>query len=147
MSVRLTTAPEVDLAEAVVRALAEGDVLTLQRLVAPDVVDHSAALGQPSGWPGVRERAMNLCGRVPDCEVHVEVLSAAGDTILVRADLATRRTPGDAVPHPCPGRLTMVLVLRFADAMLTELWTSSDLSLDQPGRPHALHETRARAAS
>ena len=40
------------LAEAVVRALAEGDVLALQPLVAPDVVDHSAQPGQPAGWPG-----------------------------------------------------------------------------------------------
>ena len=146
MRVRPTTGPEVALAEAVVRSLAEGDVLTLQRLVAPDVVDHSAALGQPHGWPGVRERAMTLCARVPDSEVHVEVLSAAEDTVLIRADLTTRGDDGDMAPQSSSGRLTMVLVLRFADAMLTELWTSSDLRLDQPGRPHALHDSRTRAA-
>ena len=34
----------------VVRALVAGDVLALQSLVHPDVVDHSAAPGQPDGW-------------------------------------------------------------------------------------------------
>lgn len=147
MSVLPTTGPDIALAEAVVRALADGDVLTLQRLVAPDVVDHSAASGQPVGWPGVRERAMTLCARVPDSDVHVEILSAAGDTVLVRADLVPRRTAQDGVAAPLDRHLTLVLVLRFADGLLTELWTSSDLRLDQPGRPHALHESHANAAS
>jgi hypothetical protein len=31
-------------------------------------------------------------------------------------------------------RLTIVLVLRFEDDLLTEMWTSSDLVLDRPAR-------------
>ena len=118
------------LAEAVVRALAEGDVLALQPLVASDVVDHSALPGQPAGWPGIRELAMTMCAAMPECDVTVDVLTTAGDTVLVRAELTSVRlgaTPGAA---PTTTSLIVVLVLRFVDDLLSDLWTSSDLALD-----------------
>lgn len=120
------------LADAVVRALVSGDVLTLQRMVAPDVVDHSAQSGQPAGWAGVRERAMTLCAALPDSEVTVDVLSAAGDTVLARAELVAVRRDGPLDPAGTPSRLVVALVLRFADDLLTEMWTSADLVMDRP---------------
>ena len=117
------------LAESVVRALVAGDILALQRLVSPEVVDHSAQPGQPVGWAGVRERAMTLCTAMPESEISVDVLSTAGDTVLARAELtAVRREPAAA---PSPHRLTVALVLRFADDLLVEMWTSADLVLDR----------------
>ncbi len=118
------------LAEAVVRALVAGDVLALQRLVDPDVLDHSAQPGQPAGWPGVRERAMTLCTAMPESEVSVDVLSATGDTVLARAELVALRRDATG-PHIAPSRLTVALVLRFADDRVTEMWTSADLLLDR----------------
>jgi len=118
------------LAEAVVRALAEGDVLALQPLVAPDVVDHSAQPGQPAGWPGIRELAMTMCAAMPGSDVTVDVLTTAGDTVLARAELTTvslGSTPGTT---PATNSLIVVLVLRFVNDLLSDLWTSSDLSLD-----------------
>lgn len=118
-------------AEAVVRALAEGDVLGLQHLVSPSVVDHSAQPGQPTGWPGVRERAMTLCAAMPGSDVRVDVLSAAGDTVLARAELTAVRlgaTPGAVVTTTS---LIVVLVLHFVDDLLTDMWTSSGLVLDR----------------
>jgi hypothetical protein len=118
------------LAEAVVRALVAGDVLALQRMVHPDVLDHSAQPGQPAGWPGVRERAMTLCAAMPESEVSVDVLSASGDTVLARAELVALRR--DLTAKTAPSRLTVALVLRFADDLLVEMWTSADLVLDRP---------------
>jgi hypothetical protein len=118
------------LAETVVRALVAGDILTLQRLVSPDVVDHSAQPGQPAGWAGVRERAMTLCAATPESEISVDVLSAVGDTVLARAELVAAHREQSAVPTP--HRLTVALVLRFADDLLIEMWTSADLVLDRP---------------
>ncbi len=119
------------LAESVVRALVAGDVLTLQRLVAPSVVDHSAQPGQPEGWPGVRERAMTLCAAMPESEVAVDVLSTTGDTVLARAELVALRRDG-VFPVGGATRLTVALVLKFADDQLVEMWTSADLVLDRP---------------
>jgi predicted ester cyclase len=119
------------LAEAVVRALAEGDVLALQPLVSSNVVDHSARQGQPAGWPGVRERAMTLCAAMPGSDVTVDVLTAAGDTVLARAELTAVRLGATPSAAPTTTSLIVVLVLRFADDLLTEMWTSSDLVLDR----------------
>ena len=118
------------LAEAVVRALAEGDVLALQQLVAPDVVDHSAQPGQPDGWPGIRELAMTLCAAMPGCDVSVDVLSTAGDTVLARAELTAVCVGPTPSAAPTTTSLIVVLVLRFVDDLLSDMWTSSDLALD-----------------
>jgi predicted ester cyclase len=118
------------LADSLVRALVAGDILTLQRLVSSDVVDHSAQPGQPAGWAGVRERAMTLCSAMPESEISVDVLSAVGDTVLARAELVAPRREQAAVPTP--HRLSVALVLRFADDLLVEMWTSADLVMDRP---------------
>jgi predicted ester cyclase len=130
------------LAEAVVRALVAGDVLSLQQIVSPDVLDHSAQPGQPAGWPGVRERAMTLCAAMPESEVNVDVLSASGDTVLARAELVALRRDLNAAAT-VPSRLTVALVLRFADDLLVEMWTSADLVLDRPVT-HVLPEQQAQ---
>ena len=120
------------LAESVVRALVTGDVLALQKLVDPRVVDHSAQPGQPAGWPGVRERAMTLCAAMPESDCTVDVLSANGDTVLARAELVAVRRDTVAAAG-APTRLTVAVVLKFgADDLLTEMWTSADLVLDRP---------------
>jgi predicted ester cyclase len=119
--------PDVGRGDAVVRALVTGDVLRLQQLVHPDVVDHSAAPEQPPGWAGLRERAMALCATYPDPEVEVDVLCVDGDTAMCRVHL-----PG--ILHGAAGRspsgaLLLVFVLRFRDGLLAEMWTSTDLDL------------------
>ena len=122
------------MAEAVVRALVEGNVLALQSLVSPAVIDHSAQPGQPAGWPGVRERALTLCGALPGAEGRVDVLRTDGDTALARAELTAIKRDVPPGEVPATVRLTIVFVLRFEDDLLTEMWTSSDLVLDRPVR-------------
>ena len=112
--------------EAVARALVAGDVLALQAMVHPDVVDHSAGPGQPDGWAGLRERAMALCAAVPDTDVPVEVLCVDGDTAMCRIRITGVPRTG---PGASPGTLMVVLVLRFDDGLLREIWTSSDVKL------------------
>lgn len=115
------------LAESIARAFVEGDALALQALVVDDVVDHSAAPGQPSGWAGLRERAMTLCAAMPEGDLRIEVLSTDGDTVLARIQVTAPRTGTSPAGSTSP-ELTMVLVLRFADGRLSELWTSPDQS-------------------
>jgi hypothetical protein len=128
------TRARATLAEAAVHALLAGDVLALQPMVSPDVVDHAAEPGQPEGWRGLRERVMTLCAALPDADVTVDVLRMEGDTVLARAVItAVRRVTGPE-PVEVAGPLNVAIVLRFDDAsLLSELWTSSDLAV---GLPH-----------
>lgn len=118
--------------EAVVRALVTGDVLELQHLVDPEVVDHSAAPEQPPGWAGLRERAMALCAAYPEPQVAVEVLCVDGDTAMCRVQLPG--LPRGAAGHTASGALILVFVLRFRDGQVVELWTSTNVSLPSGGR-------------
>jgi predicted ester cyclase len=111
----------------VVRALVAGDVLSLQPLVHPEVIDHSAGPGQPEGWAGLRERAMTMCAAVHDSAAPVEVLCVDGDTAMCRVQLVGVPRRGSLLPQP--GSLVLVFVLRFAGDLLRELWTSTDVRL------------------
>ena len=111
----------------VVRALIAGDVLALQPLVHPDVVDHSAPPGQPAGWAGLRERVMTVCTAVHDSAAPVEVLSVDGDTATCRVQLVG--VPRNGSLPPQPGSLVLVLVMRFEGDLLREIWASTDVRL------------------
>jgi predicted ester cyclase len=126
------TRARATLAEAAVHALLSGDVLALQPMVSPDVLDHSAEPGQPEGWRGLRERVMTLCAALPDGDVAVDVLRVEGDTVLARAVItAVRRVTGPE-PTETARPLTAAIVLRFDGSLLVELWTSSDLAIEEP---------------
>ena len=127
------TRARATLAEAAVHALLAGDVLALQPMVSPDVVDHAAEPGQPEGWRGLRERVMTLCAALPDGDVTVDVLRVEGDTVLVRASFtAVRRVTGPE-PDETARPLNAAIVLRFdEESLLSELWTSSDLAVEDP---------------
>ena len=127
------TRARATLAEAAVHALLAGDVLALQSMVSPDVVDHSAEPGQPDGWRGLRERVMTLCAALPDGDVTVDVLRVEDDTVLARAVItAVRRVTGPE-PVEVDRPLTAAVVLRFdAESLLCGLWTSSDLAVEEP---------------
>ena len=111
----------------VVRALIAGDVLALQPLVHPDVVDHSAPPDQPAGWAGLRERVMTVCTAVHDSAAPVEVLSVDGDTATCRVQLVG--VPRNGSLPPQPGSLVLMLVLRFEGDLLREIWASTHVRL------------------
>jgi hypothetical protein len=123
----LLMSPSAVRSAQVVRALVAGDVLALESLVHPDVVDHSAAPGQPAGWAGLRERAMTMCAAVHDSAAPVDVLCVDGDTAMCRVQLVGVPRRGSLPPQP--GSLVVVFVLRFEGDLLRELWTSTDVHL------------------
>jgi len=117
---------QASVATAVVRALLAGDVLTLERLTHADVVDGNNSSGAPTGWAGLRERALTVCGALPE-GVTVELVCSEGDTAICRV-----RTPGHRRGFPesaSPDDLVTVLfALHFRNGLVSELWSSSDFA-------------------
>jgi predicted ester cyclase len=127
VNLEAATWSQASTAVAVVRALLTGDVLALQDLTHPDVVDHNSAGEQPSGWTALRERALTVCAALPE-GVTVELVMSEGDTAVCRV-----RAPGyrRGTPQAADGStelVTVLFVLRFRDGRTGEIWSSSDLS-------------------
>lgn len=111
-------------ATTVVEAFLSGDVLVLQRLTQPDVVDGNSGWEQPTGWPGLRERAFTVCADLPE-DITVELVCSEGDMAVCRVSAAGNRR---GFPESADERVTALFVLRFRDGRVCELWSSSDLS-------------------
>jgi hypothetical protein len=105
-------------ARAAVRALLGGDVLGLQELVHPDVVHHG---GESAGWAGVRELALTACATIP--ESCVELVCSEGDTAVCRVLASVGRVGWGDVLHR-----TALVVLRFQDDLVSELWFPADFT-------------------
>jgi hypothetical protein len=116
----LVPAPEAT-APVVVRALLDGDVLALQRLTHQDVVHRGAQPEQPPGWAGLREVALTACATLPGASV--ELVATSGDTAVCRVTALLGR-PGWA----SDATVSALVVLRFRDGLVAELWFSSDLA-------------------
>ena len=108
-------------ARAAVRALLDGDVLALQELTHPDVVHRGAGPGEPAGWAGIRELAMTACATIP--EASVELVCSEGDTTVCRVHASVGR-PGCGTAEARDA----LVVLRFRDGRVSEVWSSSDLT-------------------
>lgn len=113
-------------ATAVVQALLSGDVFTLARLTASDVVDRNSGSEHPTGWTALRERALVVCATLPE-GVVLELVCSEGDTAVCRVRAPSRRR-GAPEPVLADEHVTVLFVLRFRDGLVAELWSSSDLA-------------------
>jgi predicted ester cyclase len=117
---------QASVATTVVNALLSGDVLTLQQLTHPDVEDRNSTTGAPTGWTGLRERALTLCAELPD-GVTAELVCSEGDTAVCRVRTPDRRR-GFPAPAAPADRAAVLFVLRFRDGLVGELWSSSEVA-------------------
>src|SRR5690242_16255213 len=81
------------------RSFETGDLAELAAVVAPDVIDHSAYAGQPTGIDGYREFYRVWRTAFPDLRASVDDLLADGDVVVVRWTLRGTQQ-GDFQGHP-----------------------------------------------
>ena len=101
-------------ATAVVQALLGGDVLALQYLTHPDVVDHNSADEQPSGWAALRERALTVCAALPE-GVTVELVVSEGDSAVCRVRAPGHRRGAPQSAHGAMDPVTVLFMLQFRE--------------------------------
>jgi predicted ester cyclase len=109
-------------------ALASGEVTLLDKLHAPDYVDHTPLPGQSSGPAGLRERAMVLSAAFFDTSVTAQVLVDHGDTVVLQA-CARGVHKGPFFGVAATGRqieAVGICVFRFVDGLIAQTWSSFD---------------------
>lgn len=108
--------------------LGEGKLTEVERLVAPDVVDHAPLLGEPPGVEGTKEVIRTMRRAFPDLYVDVADLVADGDRVVARwKGYGTHRGEFLGVA-PTGKRVTFtgMTEARVKDGRITDLWETWD---------------------
>lgn len=117
----------------IVRTYAEevfdkGNLETIDRLVAPDFVNHDAMSGQASGPAGERQRAIMFRNAFPDLQVTIEDMIAEGDKVRARL-MGGGTQQGEFMCIPPTGRrgfFQAMVIYRIANGKLAERWGTHD---------------------
>ncbi len=121
-----------DVARRLEEAWAGGDYETVRSLVAPDLVDHAAHLGE---WTGVDSAIQNdqATGKsFPDRERSIEDVFGEGDKAVVRCRF--QGTNDGGLPQfgiPANGAkvdFQWINIYRVADGKVVERWAQMDLA-------------------
>jgi steroid delta-isomerase-like uncharacterized protein len=102
----------------------------LDELLAPDVVVHSAVLGEVRGADAYKQSVLALLEPCPDFRATVEdVFPGEGDRVVCRLTYRGTDTGGFVRGHAATGKpfeFSAIYVWRLADGRLSELWQEAD---------------------
>jgi steroid delta-isomerase-like uncharacterized protein len=112
------------------RAFASGDVPALERIVAPDVVDHNLPAGGRQGIRGLLEAVTMFRTGFPDLEIGIEREVSEGDSVAVYGTVAgTHRGP--MFGAPATGRRAVfpfMDLFRIVNGRIVETWHVEDVT-------------------
>ncbi len=113
--------------EAANDTLRTGDSAALDRILAPDLVEHAVRPGLPPGRDGFIQYLARLRAAQPTLRFEVEAVLANGDLVSARV---TARAPASNAPldglASDAGTWTGVDVFRVVDGLVAERWSGSD---------------------
>jgi predicted ester cyclase len=116
------------LARRFLEAQVNGDLDTLDELLAPDFVDYSLQPGQEPGREGFMQVVAQLSAAVSNASVLFEDQAAEGDKVISR--LTTKRTHdrGEYLGFPPSGmeiKTTGIIIHRISGGKIVEEWSES----------------------
>jgi len=126
-----------DAYRGVIAAVGDGDLATLDVLMAPDVIDHNPMPGQDPGIAGFKQWASAVRSSFPDFRGTVVTVLAEGD--LVAGHVIWRGTQhGSFLGVPPSGRpvdIRAFHIVRLSGGRIVEWWGTADLlgALEQLG--------------
>jgi steroid delta-isomerase-like uncharacterized protein len=113
-----------------VDAFNQGDWDAIDRLFAPDYVDHDRSRADlPSGPAGVKQAWAGFRAAFPDLHTTIDDLVAEGDKVAVRGSIRGTHQ-GELMGIPPTGRpvtVTLIDVNRVEDGQLVERWAEADM--------------------
>lgn len=112
-------------------ALNRGNLALIDRLFAPDFVDHSTP-DQPQGPAGVKDYFRAVREGFPDMRVILDDVIAEGDRVVVRTTWSGTHL-GSYEGVPATGRRvarTLIQIFRVVDGLVLEEWNEGTGLLD-----------------
>jgi len=125
----MTAADTSSAYRAIIKAVSDDALHTLDAFIAPDLVDHNAIPGQPAGCEGFKYWARSARRAFPDLTGTVEDVLTDGDKLAGRVtwrgrhrgDLVGVAGTGDKVEFPA------FHIVRFSQGRAVEWWGTADL--------------------
>ena len=108
--------------------LPAADLAALEKVIAPDAINHDLPPGTPQGFAGVRQTLMWLHAAFSEQRYEVHHVIGEGDTVVIHATMHGRHT-GDFLGIPPTGRevaLRTVHIVRYEDGREVETWALQD---------------------
>src|SRR5919112_865311 len=116
------------LARRFLEAQVDGDLDTLDELLAPDFIDHSLQPGQEPGREGFMQLVAQLSAAVSNASVLVEDQAAEGDKVISRLTMKRTHDRGEYLGFPPSGmeiKTTAILIHRISEGKIVEEWSES----------------------
>jgi steroid delta-isomerase-like uncharacterized protein len=111
-------------------AFAAGDTAVLTRIVAENLVDHSASPGTRPGRPGLLDAVTMFRAAFPDLEIAADRVVAEDDTVAVYGKMGGTND-GPLMGAPATGKRTTVSYMDMyliAGGQITEMWHVEDIA-------------------
>ncbi len=122
---------EAQLRQLFVEALSQGRLSLIEKLFAPDFVDHSTP-EQELGYAGVQVYFRAVRAGFPDIQVSLEDVIVQGEKVAVRTTWrGTHLGAYEGVaPTGQPVTRTLIQIFRIVDGLITEEWNEGAGLLD-----------------
>jgi serine phosphatase RsbU (regulator of sigma subunit) len=109
-------------------AQVNGDLDTLEELLAPDFVDYSLQPGQEPGREGFMQLVVQLSAAVSNASVLFEDQAAEGDKVISRLTMKRTHDRGEYLGFPPSGmeiKTTAIIIHRISEGKIVEEWSES----------------------
>jgi steroid delta-isomerase-like uncharacterized protein len=113
----------------IIEAITQGDPDALERLIAPDLVDHNPIPGQAPGLEGFKQWMASAKASFPDLRGSVEDVISEGDRVAARMTWYGTHQ-GDFVGVPPTNKrvaMTAFHYVRFEGGRAAEWWGTADV--------------------
>ena len=105
--------------------IGKGDVVAFRELMAPDFINHTAALGAPSGAEGMLHTFNEVLRRaIPDLAVEIHEQIAEGDKVVTRKTIRGTHL-GSFMGIPATGRpvaIDVIDIVKVRNGQYVEHW-------------------------
>src|SRR5262245_23874619 len=118
------------IARRFIAAFAAADTTALDELVADNVVDHNAILGQQSGKRGLLDAVVMFRTAFPDLQITIENEVAEGDHVVVNG-MVIGTNDGKMMGMPATGKRATFAYMdmhRIANGKITDSWHVEDIA-------------------
>ena len=109
-------------------AQSQHDLTAVDRLMAPDFVDHSAPAALPATAEGVKMQFGMFFGAIPDMRAVIHAQVADDDTVVTRKTLSGTHQGAlfGVPPTGQPLTIEVIDILRVRDGQITDHWNQVD---------------------